>query len=125
MTTPIVVQGSRSDLPPAMRSAQDAIRLPEVQAMLRRLSDFQLGVFMPHHHDEQTGDFRSLPDDIIQVESGLHVSFHPADAIARQAARFLPVGWMWRAGAVASVAACEMVCDENPGDAARVVKHKM
>ncbi len=125
MTTPITIQGSRSDLPPAMLSAQDAIQLPEVRAMLRRLADFHLGVFMPHSHDECTGDFRSLPDDVIQVESGLTVSFPPADVIMQQAHRFLPVGWMWRAGTVAAVAACEMVSDENPGDAARVVKHKM
>lgn len=125
MTTATGVQGSRPEGPPAMKTAQDAIHLPEVQAMLRRLSDFQLGVFMPHHHDEQTGDFRPLPDDIIQVESGLQVSFQAADAVARQAARFLPVGWMWRAGTVAAVAACEMVCEENPGAAARDVKHKM
>ena len=125
MTTAAGVQGDRPDALPMMQTAQDAIHLPEVQAMLRRLSDFQLGVFVPHSHDERTGDFRSLPDDVIQVESGLHVSFQPADAIARQAARFLPVGWMWRAGTVAAVAACEMVCTENPGSAARDVKHKM
>ena len=125
MTTSTVVQESRFDSPPAMKTAQDAIHRPEVQAMLRRLSDFQLGVFMPHMHDELTGDFRSLPDDIIQVESGLQVSFRPADAVARQADRFLPVGWMWRAGASAPVAACEMACEENPGDKARDIKHKM
>ena len=125
MTTPLVGQGSRSDWTAAMLSAQDAIQLPEVQAMLRSLADFHLGVFMPHRHDERTGDFRSLPDDAIQVESGLTVSVRPADVISQQAPRFLPVGWMWRAGAVAPVAACEMVSDENPGDAARVVKHKM
>ncbi len=125
MTTETVVQKRRYDSPPAMKTAQDAIHLPEVQAMLRRLSDFQLGVFMPHLHDERTGDFRSLPDDVIQVESGLQVSFQPAVAIARQADRFLPVAWMWRAGAAEAVSACEMACDDNPGDAARDIKHKM
>ncbi len=31
--------------------------------MLRRLSAFQLGIFMPHQHDEATGEFLRLPAD--------------------------------------------------------------
>ena len=61
--------------------------------MLRRLSEHKLGIFMPHMLDEETGEFQPLPDDVMQVESGLIVSFQPTDEIANRTERFLPVGW--------------------------------
>ena len=125
MTIANVSQGSARGLPPALRTAQAAIHLPEVQEMLRRLSEYKLGIFMPHMHDENTGEFRPLPDEVMQVESGLEVSFQPTAEIADQTDRFLPVGWFWRSGASAPVAACEMVSEERPGDTERYVKHKM
>jgi hypothetical protein len=125
MTIANVSQGSASGLPQALRTAQDAIHLPEVQDMLRRLSEYKLGIFMPHMHDEHTGEFRPLPEEVTQVESGLEVSFQPADEIASQADRFLPVGWFWRAGAPTPVAACEMVWEEGQGEVGRAGKHKM
>ena len=125
MTIANVSQGSAFGLPQALRTAQEAIHLPEVQDMLRRLSEYKLGIFMPHVHDEQTGDFQPLPDEVTQVESGLEVSFRPAEEIASQADRFLPVGWFWRAGAPTPVAACEMVGEERSGETERYVKHKM
>ena len=123
-----VANGSRSNaqgLPPALRTGQAAIHLPEVQAMLRRLSAYELGIFMPHRHDERTGEFQSLPDEVVQVESGMEVSFQPFAKIANHAERFLPVGWLWRAGASTVAAACEMVFEERPGGAQRPIKHKM
>jgi hypothetical protein len=125
MTIANVSQGSASRLPQALKTAQEAIHLPEVQEMLRKLSEYKLGIFMPHVHDERTGEFQSLPDEVMQVESGLEVSFQPAEEIAKQAGHFLPVGWFWRAGASTAVAACEMVGEERPGDSGRNVKHKM
>ena len=125
MTIANVSQGSAFGLPQALRTAQEAIHLPEVQEMLRRLSEYKLGIFMPHMHDEQTGEFQPLPDEVTQVESGLEVSFQPAEEIASQADRFLPVGWFWRAGAPTPSAVCEMVSEEEAGDSARFVKHKM
>ena len=125
MTIANVVQGSAYGLPQALRTAQEAIHLPEVQEMLRRLSEYKLGIFMPHMHDEQTGEFQPLPDEVMQVESGLEVSFHPTEEIANQPDRFLPVGWFWRAGASTPSAVCEMVWDERPGDTERYGKHKM
>ena len=125
MTTTNVSDPSFLGMPPALRRAQAAIQLPEVQAMLRRLSEFDLGIFIPHRHDEQTGDFQPLPDDVMQVESGLEVSFQPGEAIAKQTGRFLPVGWVWRAGVPATVAACEMVSEDGPGKTGRYTKHKM
>ena len=125
MTIANVSQGSARGLPPVLRTAQEAIHLPEVQDMLRRLSEYKLGIFMPHMHDEQTGEFRPLPDDVTQVESALEVSFQPAEEIAKRTNRFLPVGWFWRAGASTPSAVCEMVLEEKPGDTVRLDKHKM
>ena len=125
MTIANVSQGNARGLPPSLRTAQEAIHLPEVQYMLRRLSEYQLGIFMPHMHDEKTGEFHPLPDEVMQVESGMEVSFQSMEVIASQADRFLPVGWCWRAGASTPVAACEMVRAEGSGGAAHYDKHKM
>ena len=125
MTITNVSKVTTRGLPPALRAAQDAIDLPEVQTMLCRLAEYKLGIFMPHMHDEQTGEFKPLSDEVTQVESGLKVSFQPTEEIASQSDRFLPVGWIWRAGASTPSAVCEMVGTEGPGDAKRYVKHKM
>ena len=125
MTIANVSKGSDRGLPQALRTAQEAINLPEVQEMLRRLSEYKLGIFMPHMHDEQTGEFRPLPDKVMQVESGLEVSFKPAGQIADHTDRFLPVGWFWRDGASTPLAVCEMVREEIPGNSDRYEKHKM
>jgi len=120
-----VSQGRTDGLPQSLKTAQDAIQYPEVQEMLRRLSEYKLGIFMPHMHDEHTGEFQALPDEVMQVESGLKVSFLPVQEVAKQTNRFLPVGWLWRAGASTPVAACEMDGEEEPGDKASRIKHKM
>ena len=125
MTIANVSQGRTPGLPPALRTAQEAIHLPEVQEMLRRLSEYKLGIFMPHMHDEQTGEFRPLPADVMQVESGLEVSFRRTEEIANQTDRFFPVAWVWRTGASTPSAVCEMVQEERPGDTERYGKHKM
>ena len=80
---------------------------------------------MPHMHDEKTGEFKVLPDDVMQVESGLTVTFKRIEEMASQANRFLPVGWVWRDGAASPASACEMVWDEEQGETKREVKHKM
>ena len=125
MTIANVSQGSTWGLPQTLITAQEAIHLPEIQEMLRKLSEYKLGIFMPHMHDEQTGEFQSLPDEVTQVESGLVVSFQPTQEIANQTDRFLPVGWLWRAGASTPSAVCEMVWEERPGETERYVKHQM
>lgn len=125
MTIENVSQGSAFGLPQAVRTAQDAIHLPEVQEKLRRLSEFNPGIFMPHMHDTHTGEFLLLPDETVQVESGLEVSFQRSNEIADLIDRFLPVGWHWRDGASAASAVCEMVKDETSGDTEGNPKHKM
>ena len=125
MTTTMDSSTRGSDLPQPLMSAQVAMHFPDVQEMLRRLSAYHLGICMPHMHDAHTGDFQAMPDAIIQVESGLQVSFRSSQEIAAQADRFLPVAWVWRDGAPTPVAACEMDEPDDPGDAGRYVKHKM
>jgi hypothetical protein len=126
MTVANVSSTRTSGLPPTLGAAQAAMQLPEVQDMLRRLSAFDLGIFMPHQHDEATGGFLPLHGDVMQVESGLAVSFLRHDEIANGARSFLPVGWFWRAGASTVAAACEMADTGEPdGRAAQTVKHKM
>ena len=116
MTTAAVSRNPAQGLPPELRSAQAAVQLPEVQEMLRRLSSHGLGIYMPHMHDDASGDFLSLPDDLMQVEAGLEVSFQHAAEITNQGGRFLPVAWVWRAGMSMPSAVCEMVQDEDGPD---------
>ena len=126
MTTATASQRNALGLAPELRTAQAAIQFPEVQEMLRRLAAHGLGICMPHMHDEITGEFQPLPDQLLQVETGLEVSFQPATEIAKQAGRFLPVAWVWRDGMSMPSAVCEMVRDEDaPDDKERPVKHKM
>ena len=125
MTESNVSRASAYEMPPALRKAQAAIHLPEVQAMLRRLSEYDLGIFMPHQHDEKTGDFQPLHDDLVQVESGRKVSFQPKEQIENRGDRYLPVAWRWRAGASTPAAACEMVLEDGTDGAEVPVQHKM
>ena len=125
MTIANVLKASPLGLPQALRTAQEAIHFPEVQDMLRRLSEYKLGIFMPHMHDGKTGEFQPLPNEVTQVESGLAVSFQSTEKIADQSDRFLPVGWIWRAGASTPSSVCEMICEEGQGDKERYTKHKM
>jgi hypothetical protein len=120
-----VLQKGTDGLPAALRTAQIAIMLPEVQQMLRKLSEYDLGIFMPHMHDKNTGEFQLLSESIIQVESCLEVSFHPREEIASKADRYLPVGWAWCDGTSIAVAACEMVSEDGSVDKTSSVKHKM
>ena len=120
-----VSQGNAYGLPNSLITAQAAMNLPEVQEMLQRLSKYQLGIFMPHIHDEKTGQFQPLDDDVMQVESGLQVCFKPTEVIAAQSDPFLPVAWLWRGGVKSTSAACEMVRDLNPDEKEWYGKHKM
>ena len=124
MTTVNVAQGNDGSLPQALMTAQAAIHLPEVQEMLRRLAEYKLGIFMPRMHDEHSGEFQLLPDNVIQVESGLEVSFQALDELANRTDRFLPVGWGWRGGASIPLAVCEMAQEGTADDTARYAKHK-
>ena len=124
MTINDISQATIQGLPPVLTSAQETLNR-EVQTMLNKLSEFQIGIFMPHTHDEKTGAFQLLGDDVVQVESGLEVSFKTANEITSQRDSFLPVGWLWRAGQSAPVAVCEMVAKESLIDGELHANHKM
>lgn len=111
-------------LPGDLKIAQAAILLPEVQEMLRRLSDYKLGIFMPHMHSERTGGFEVLPEGLVQVESGLEVSFQASEEVEHEKALFMPVGWLWRGGKLTTATACEMIHQDGSSDTENV-KHKM
>ena len=126
MTTATASQRNALGLPPALRTAQAAMQSGEVQEMLRRLSAHGLGIFMPHMHDENTGEFQPLARQLMQVESGLEVSFQPTSEITTQAGRFLPVAWVWRDGMSMPSTVCEMVQGKDAQDDGEPpVKHKM
>ena len=74
---------------------QDAAAIvaePRVQELMRELAAYGLGVCVPHMHDEQTGEFLPLPDDTVQSESHLKVSFVRRDSLNQND---VPVAWKW------------------------------
>lgn len=107
-TVASVTQNRFRGLPKELQIAQDSIELPEVQEMLQKLSQYNLGIYMPHIHNEQTGAFQPLPSGITQVEDGLKVSFRPEEECANQPnLSYMPVGWFWDAGATSM---CRQKC---------------
>ncbi len=125
MTVEDVSLGNVGGLPQALRNAQAASHLPEVQEKLRRLYGYNPGIFMPHRHDDETGNFPLRPNNEMQVESGLDVSLQATEKTANQTDRFVPVGWLWRAGASAAVSVYEMVQEAGSGDTEPFIEHKM
>ena len=123
MTVANVSEGNVSGLPKELMTAQEAIHLPEVQEMLRRLSEYNLGIYMPHMHDEQTGQFQPLPDEVVQVEKGLKVSFQTDVSVENQG-RYVQIGWVWSKNGVTSSAMCRMVCVKREGDTMHYSEHQ-
>lgn len=94
-------------LPEQLAIARAAIQLPEVQEMMRKLSAYNLGVYMPHMHDEKTGAFQLLPEGMTQVEDDLKVSFQSVDL---SDSSFVPVAWVWQDGPTPG-ATCKAICN--------------
>ena len=109
MTIAIVPRGIALGLPQTLGTAQEAIYLPYVQEKMRKLSEFKLGIFIGHAHDERTGEFDLLPDCVTQAESSLKVFFQRGSHFTRHTDRFLPFVGTWRAGAASVAAVYEMV----------------
>ena len=105
------------NLPEELQVAQNAINLPEVKEMLKKLSQHNLGIYMPHMHDEETGAFKPLPVGMTQVEAGLEVSFRPNDECQDQGdTSYLSVGWFLHPDMPAEVAvasSCRRICTYN------------
>jgi|NitcycUWRROWE17A_1032939.scaffolds.fasta_scaffold00549_3 hypothetical protein len=122
MTVEALTRSGADELPPELRRAQDALQFPEVQDMLRKLSAYNLGICMPHMHDEKTGGFQVLPADRVQVESGLQVSFH-ADAEVDNPDRYVPVAWVWHDDGIRAASRCVSKCAKNPGSSMHTSGH--
>jgi hypothetical protein len=118
-----LVTRSRTQLPQELSRAQSAINLPEVQEMLQKLSAFNLGIFMPHRHEDETGAFEVLPQGIIQLEDGLRVSFVEEHTIADPES-YVPVGWVWNNNGAVSSAMCVMRCFKRDGDTMHYSRHE-
>ena len=92
-------------------AAKAAVSQPEVMAMIEKLSEYGLGVCVPHIHSTN-GEMAPLPDDVVQVEQGLRVSFINRGHF--EATDALPVAWRWDAKAKMP-SACAL-CSNHPDD---------
>lgn len=95
-------------LPLPLRKAQQAIELPEVQEIIKKLAKYNLGVYMPHRHNEENGGFEVLPCDQVQIENDLKVTFSSREESNNM--NSLPVGWTWQKNGIMGSAACSMKC---------------
>jgi hypothetical protein len=95
--------------------AQAAIQTPEVEAMIQRLSEFGLGVFMPHMHTDE--GFAPLPKGMVQLEEDQVVSFLPDTHERVKSA--VPVGWTWDETNSKVIASCSCGGAPCPGHIAR------
>jgi hypothetical protein len=123
MSNEAMLSAATSSLPQELALAQAAINLPEVQEILKKLSEYNLGVFMPHMHEEVTGEFRVLPKDVVQLEDGLKVSFISEQAISDPDS-YVPIGWVWRENGATSSAMCVMRCFKKDGDLMHYSRHE-
>lgn len=110
-------------LPQELKTAQEAIYLPEVQEMLRKLAEYNLGIFMPHMHDDKNGEFQPLPEELVQVEEGLKVTFREAGEV-EDGNRYFPVGWFFRNGIGGPCGHCVIRCETRPPDTGHYGVHK-
>lgn len=72
--------------------ARLALRIPEVEQLLRQLAEYGLGVCVPHMHDPITNEMVPLPPNMVQMEANLKVSFVERDKMDD---RQVPVAWLW------------------------------
>lgn len=99
---------TESNIIEPFRIAQEAIHLPEVQAMIKRLADFNLAVSMPHMHatdDDGVERMVEMPAGTVQVERNLVNTFVPASVVEEEEG-LLPVAWRYEDGIVACAQTC-------------------
>lgn len=99
---------SPSMLPTEIQTAINAIELDEVQEILQKLSKYNLGVCVPHKHNQDTGDFELLPEGTLQLETDLQVCFVKETEITSLKA--IPVAWRWQNDGVRASAKCINFC---------------
>lgn len=84
---------------PEIRRGLEAVKTPEVQEIIKRLSKHGLAVALPHLHGKN-GNFLPLPHDQVAFESSLQVSFVQKDSPVLRSA--IPVMWRWNEGVEAA-----------------------
>lgn len=73
--------------------AREAVQIPEVQGMIKRLSEYGLGVYVPHMYDPATSEIIPLPPNMVKLEEELEVSF--VDRSVTEAFDGPAVAWFW------------------------------
>jgi hypothetical protein len=103
-----------------VRRAIDAVNLPEVQAIIKELAVYGLGVYAPHMHTREQA-FAVLPDDMIQVEREQIVTWERRDHdVADQG---IPVAWRWEGEGATASAECIQTCSWNAEKGTRYKDH--
>ncbi len=107
----VVQKANITNLPKELQVALNAIELPEVQEIIKKLASFHLGVFMPHKHNDLTGEFEVLPFGEIQVESNLEVKFMNLQEAYK--IRTVETGWRWNGNEIKSASECVSRCEST------------
>ena len=87
---------------PDILNAISSVDLPEVQEMMERLSQFGLGIMVPHCHTDVL-DFAPLPNGMVQIENNLQISFKNRNDIGKHV---IPVGWRWNGESSEAIMRC-------------------
>lgn len=97
---------------PEIALAMQAVDLPEVKDMMRRLAAFNLGVCIPHMHRPDL-DFDVLPEDTVQIEEDCRVRW-----VARSDHELnggsIPVAWRWSDNGAVPAVKCIQTCSPHP-----------
>lgn len=86
-----------------LRVAQEAINNKEVQEAAQTLAKYNLGIFVPHLHDEQTGEILPLPAAVISCERDLKITFLPSADVDTG---MESVAWRWNGREIEVCASC-------------------
>ncbi|HAN90796.1 MAG TPA: hypothetical protein DCQ33_01785 [Nitrospira sp.] len=88
-----------------VRQAADSLNRPEVQELVKQLSEYGLAVAVPHMHGEN-GKLLPLPPDRVAYEDNLQVTFPRRDDSVLKEAEPVMWGWDRTAQAVTTLAHC-------------------
>ena len=97
---------------PEIVSALEAVNLPEVQALIKELSNYNLAVCVPHMHRPDI-DFDVLPENTVQVEENCRVSWVLREELELMKGH-VPVAWRWVNNGIVEDMECIQTCTPNP-----------
>jgi hypothetical protein len=95
--------------------AQKFLNTTEGVEIARSLATHGLGIFVPHMHEDSSGEALPLPTGVVSHEDNLRVSFKNRQELDGKA---VPVGWRWNGTEVEMCSAC---CGMDGGDGGRQV----